>query len=161
MVQAHVGPLGEDLSALGLTQICLRKAVAPKPSTVEFGVKCSKEPVCRLLTLSRGLCIYTEWQGRVMYLPGLLFLEKNTTSQMLPNKEDLSLPVHPKKPSDGTICFQTIRPPSPQEHCNTFRTLQLPHHRPLKPQSLSPTDLKKTTTHEYQPPTPLFSSQWL
>lgn len=56
MAQIHDGALGVGLAMLGLVQVCPRRAAAHK--SLEFGIKCSKNPVFRLAAHSRCPYIY-------------------------------------------------------------------------------------------------------
>lgn len=70
-------------------------------------------------------------------------------SQMLSNKGEPSFPVRPRVPSDFTITFQVICPPSPREHGYACQAPHQPHHRLLKLQSLSSAGCKNSlsSTH--------------
>ena len=105
MEEIHNGPLGEGFTVLGLMQVCLRRAVAPKCRSTGFGVMCNKEPVFRLATLSRCLCTYAEEQGMVMvtassFVPGEAM---PPCPDVLQEGGTVSL-VHPKGSLDHTLC---------------------------------------------------------
>ena len=62
MVWTCATPLGGSLTALGLMQVCFRRAVTPKCRCVKFGVKFSKELMSTYATFGT----YAEEQGSIM-----------------------------------------------------------------------------------------------
>ena len=90
--------VGEGFTALALMQVCSRRAVAPKHRSIESGVKCSKEPVSRLVALSGCLCAYAEEQRR----------EMAPASYSVPREEMPPLPYVLQE--GGNVSQGTLRP---------------------------------------------------